>query len=248
MSLIEVKVPQLSESVSEATLLQWKKKPGRRSSRTRSWSRSRPTRSSSKSRRPASGVLAQVIKDDGDSCHRRRGDRQGRYRGPGSGLRGDADQEHPRCRAGTGRKARRSRRRRRARRGQERSCDACRRQADGRARPAGRVGARDGQGRPGDQGRRAGGARCVCRRGGTDREGRCAGARAPGGACARAGTRTRDVRAGSPAAAAGSCAAVGAARRPPRAARADVAGCARASPSGCCSRRRPTRSSPRSTK
>ena len=28
MSLIEVKVPQLSESVSEATLLQWKKKPG----------------------------------------------------------------------------------------------------------------------------------------------------------------------------------------------------------------------------
>ena len=28
MSLIEVKVPQLSESVAEATLLQWKKKPG----------------------------------------------------------------------------------------------------------------------------------------------------------------------------------------------------------------------------
>ena len=28
MSLIEVKVPQLSESVAEATLLQWKKQPG----------------------------------------------------------------------------------------------------------------------------------------------------------------------------------------------------------------------------
>src|SRR6187402_3015547 len=28
MALIEVKVPQLSESVAEATLLQWKKKPG----------------------------------------------------------------------------------------------------------------------------------------------------------------------------------------------------------------------------
>src|SRR4051812_44142106 len=28
MALVEVKVPQLSESVSEATLLQWKKKPG----------------------------------------------------------------------------------------------------------------------------------------------------------------------------------------------------------------------------
>ena len=28
MATIEVKVPQLSESVSEATLLQWKQKPG----------------------------------------------------------------------------------------------------------------------------------------------------------------------------------------------------------------------------
>ena len=28
MAIIEVKVPQLSESVTEATLLQWKKKPG----------------------------------------------------------------------------------------------------------------------------------------------------------------------------------------------------------------------------
>ena len=28
MAIAEVKVPQLSESVSEATMLQWKKKPG----------------------------------------------------------------------------------------------------------------------------------------------------------------------------------------------------------------------------
>ena len=28
MALIDVKVPQLSESVAEATLLQWKKQPG----------------------------------------------------------------------------------------------------------------------------------------------------------------------------------------------------------------------------
>ena len=28
MAIIEVKVPQLSESVAEATLLQWKKRPG----------------------------------------------------------------------------------------------------------------------------------------------------------------------------------------------------------------------------
>ncbi len=29
MAIVEVKVPQLSGSVAEATLLQWKKKPGR---------------------------------------------------------------------------------------------------------------------------------------------------------------------------------------------------------------------------
>ena len=28
MSIVEVKVPQLSESIAEATLLQWKKRPG----------------------------------------------------------------------------------------------------------------------------------------------------------------------------------------------------------------------------
>ena len=28
MAIVDVKVPQLSESVAEATLLQWKKKPG----------------------------------------------------------------------------------------------------------------------------------------------------------------------------------------------------------------------------
>ena len=28
MAIVEVKVPQLSESVAEATMLQWKKKPG----------------------------------------------------------------------------------------------------------------------------------------------------------------------------------------------------------------------------
>ena len=32
MAIVEVKVPQLSESVAEATLLQWKKKAGEASS------------------------------------------------------------------------------------------------------------------------------------------------------------------------------------------------------------------------
>jgi len=33
MAIVEVKVPQLSESVAEATLLQWKKKAGGRPGR-----------------------------------------------------------------------------------------------------------------------------------------------------------------------------------------------------------------------
>lgn len=36
MAIVEVKVPQLSESVSEATMLQWKKKRAKQSRRTKS--------------------------------------------------------------------------------------------------------------------------------------------------------------------------------------------------------------------
>ena len=41
---IEIKVPTLGESVTEATVGQWFKKPGDASTSTSRWSSSRPTR------------------------------------------------------------------------------------------------------------------------------------------------------------------------------------------------------------
>ncbi|HEY3636281.1 MAG TPA: 2-oxoglutarate dehydrogenase complex dihydrolipoyllysine-residue succinyltransferase [Caldimonas sp.] len=67
MSLIEVKVPQLSESVSEATLLQWKKKPGEAVEQDEILVEIETDKVVLEVPAPASGVLAQIIKDDGDS-------------------------------------------------------------------------------------------------------------------------------------------------------------------------------------
>src|SRR6188474_627265 len=64
MALIEVKVPQLSESVAEATLLQWKKKPGE----AVEMDEIETDKVVLEVPAPAAGVLAQVIKNDGDSC------------------------------------------------------------------------------------------------------------------------------------------------------------------------------------
>jgi 2-oxoglutarate dehydrogenase E2 component (dihydrolipoamide succinyltransferase) len=68
MSLIEVKVPQLSESISEATLLQWKKKPGEAVEADEILVEIETDKVVLEVPAPASGVLAQVIKNDGDSC------------------------------------------------------------------------------------------------------------------------------------------------------------------------------------
>jgi 2-oxoglutarate dehydrogenase E2 component (dihydrolipoamide succinyltransferase) len=68
MSLIEVKVPQLSESVAEATLLQWKKKPGQAVAMDEILVEIETDKVVLEVPSPADGVLAQVIKNDGDSC------------------------------------------------------------------------------------------------------------------------------------------------------------------------------------
>src|SRR3982751_4480177 len=68
MSLIEVKVPQLSESVSEATLLQWKKKPGQAVEMDEILVEIETDKVVLEVPAPAAGVLAQIIKNDGDSC------------------------------------------------------------------------------------------------------------------------------------------------------------------------------------
>ena len=68
MALIEVKVPQLSESVAEATLLQWKKKPGEAVAIDEILIEIETDKVVLEVPAPAAGVLAQVLKHDGDSC------------------------------------------------------------------------------------------------------------------------------------------------------------------------------------
>ena len=68
MAIVEVKVPQLSESVAEATLLQWKKRPGERVELDEILVEIETDKVVLEVPAPAAGVLAQLIKNDGDLC------------------------------------------------------------------------------------------------------------------------------------------------------------------------------------
>ena len=65
MSIVEVKVPQLSESVAEATLLQWKKKPGEAVEMDEILVEIETDKVVLEVPAPAAGVLGQIIKGDG---------------------------------------------------------------------------------------------------------------------------------------------------------------------------------------
>jgi 2-oxoglutarate dehydrogenase E2 component (dihydrolipoamide succinyltransferase) len=67
MAIIEVKVPQLSESVSEATMLQWKKKPGEAVAQDEILIEIETDKVVLEVPAPSAGVLAQVIANDGDT-------------------------------------------------------------------------------------------------------------------------------------------------------------------------------------
>jgi 2-oxoglutarate dehydrogenase E2 component (dihydrolipoamide succinyltransferase) len=68
MAIIEVKVPQLSESIAEATLLQWKKKPGEAVALDEILVEIETDKVVLEVPAPAAGVMAQLVKNDGDSC------------------------------------------------------------------------------------------------------------------------------------------------------------------------------------
>jgi 2-oxoglutarate dehydrogenase E2 component (dihydrolipoamide succinyltransferase) len=68
MAIVEVKVPQLSESVAEATLLQWKKKPGETVEMDEILVEIETDKVVLEVPAPASGVLAQLVKNDGELC------------------------------------------------------------------------------------------------------------------------------------------------------------------------------------
>jgi len=68
MSIVEVKVPQLSESVAEATLLQWKKKPGEAVAMDEILVEIETDKVVLEVPAPAAGVMSQIVKGDGESC------------------------------------------------------------------------------------------------------------------------------------------------------------------------------------
>ena len=65
MAIIEVKVPQLSESVSEATLLQWKKKPGEAVKTDEVLIEVETDKVVLEVPAPAAGVLTEILQGDG---------------------------------------------------------------------------------------------------------------------------------------------------------------------------------------
>ncbi|KAI3593192.1 Dihydrolipoamide dehydrogenase of 2-oxoglutarate dehydrogenase [Cupriavidus sp. U2] len=69
MATIEVKVPQLSESVSEATLLQWKTKPGEAVQRDEILVELETDKVTLEVPCPDNGVLTQIVKPDGATVH-----------------------------------------------------------------------------------------------------------------------------------------------------------------------------------
>ena len=67
MAIIEVKVPQLSESVAEATLLAWKKKPGEAVEVDEILIEIETDKVVLEVPAPAAGVLAQIVRGDGET-------------------------------------------------------------------------------------------------------------------------------------------------------------------------------------
>jgi 2-oxoglutarate dehydrogenase E2 component (dihydrolipoamide succinyltransferase) len=65
MALVEVKVPQLSESVAEATLLQWKKKPGEAVAADEILIEVETDKVVLEVPAPAAGVLSEIVEADG---------------------------------------------------------------------------------------------------------------------------------------------------------------------------------------
>ena len=77
MAIVEVKVPQLSESVAEATLLQWKKKPGEAVAIDEILIEIETDKVVLEVPAPAAGVLAELVVADGGTVVGRPGDRAG---------------------------------------------------------------------------------------------------------------------------------------------------------------------------
>ena len=69
MAIVEVKVPQLSESIAEATLLQWKKKPGEAVAQDEILIEIETDKVVLEVPAPAAGVLAEHVVADGGTVN-----------------------------------------------------------------------------------------------------------------------------------------------------------------------------------
>ncbi|WP_019448330.1 2-oxoglutarate dehydrogenase complex dihydrolipoyllysine-residue succinyltransferase [Cupriavidus sp. BIS7] len=67
MAIVDVKVPQLSESVAEATMLNWKKKPGEAVAQDEILIEIETDKVVLEVPAPSAGVLTQIIRNDGDT-------------------------------------------------------------------------------------------------------------------------------------------------------------------------------------
>ena len=113
--LIEVKVPQLSESVAEATLLAWHKKEGEAVKRDENLIDIETDKVVLELPAPADGVLVSILKGDKGTVGRGRGDREDRYRRKGfRGCRSRKEGSPPRTKPKPAPAPRSCRRRRRS--------------------------------------------------------------------------------------------------------------------------------------
>ncbi|HEY0586977.1 MAG TPA: biotin/lipoyl-containing protein, partial [Pseudoduganella sp.] len=67
MAIVDVKVPQLSESVAEATMLNWKKKPGEAVAQDEILIEIETDKVVLEVPAPSAGVLSIIVKNDGDT-------------------------------------------------------------------------------------------------------------------------------------------------------------------------------------
>ncbi|WP_418320500.1 2-oxoglutarate dehydrogenase complex dihydrolipoyllysine-residue succinyltransferase [Piscinibacter sakaiensis] len=68
MAIVDVKVPQLSESIAEATLVEWKKKPGEMVAVDEILVEIETDKVVLEVPAPSAGVIAQLVKGDGEQC------------------------------------------------------------------------------------------------------------------------------------------------------------------------------------
>jgi 2-oxoglutarate dehydrogenase E2 component (dihydrolipoamide succinyltransferase) len=84
MAIVEVKVPQFSESVSEGTMLQWKKKPGEAVAQDEVVIEIETDKVVLEVPAPAAGVLSEILVGDGATVESEQGPvgRRRRRHGP----------------------------------------------------------------------------------------------------------------------------------------------------------------------